>query len=565
MTIPVHLLAQAEVSYSWPFVVLAVCVVTIVVLITVLRVHAFLALLLAALLAGWLTKSGNLPGELTGPELALFEAVSARPGNVAGIQSELGDTTLTQAAIIPALERMASKGALIAEGNGDERTYRPGITLAEANKSHGRNHFVHVLDLSARDFGTAAGNIGIVIALASIIGVSLMESGAADVIVRRFMRLFGEQRASLALLGSGFFLSIPVFFDTVFFLLIPLARALSLRTGKHYMLYVMAMCGGGAITHSMVPPTPGPLLVADALQLDLGAAIVAGLISGILPAIGVLYMAKWIDRVSPVALRETSGATLAELNAIINRKDEDLPPFSLSILPVVLPALLIALASFVDMAGKKMPGIVAAFGGVEGFSAFNGVVQFLGNKTLALLLGAVIAMSLHLKQCRLTFAALGEKVAPALETAGVIILITSAGGAFGAMIRHSGVGEAIKHLAEGQNVNYVLLAWTVTAVVRIAQGSATVAMITGSALMFAIIGDGADLPYHMVYIYLAVGFGSIILSWMNDSGFWVVAKMGGFTEKETLKSWTVVLTGISIIGLIETLVFSSILPLAGAE
>jgi GntP family gluconate:H+ symporter len=485
--------------------------------------------------------------------------VSVQATDVATIQRQLRD--LPADATRRTLDRLVAKGVVIAEENGEERTYRSAITPAEAKKWHGRNHFVQVLDQAARDFGTAAGSIGIVIALAAIIGVSLMESGAADAIVRRFMRWFGEKRAGLAMLASGFFLSIPVFFDTVFFLLIPLARALGLRTGKHYLLYVMALAGGGAITHSMVPPTPGPLLVADALRLDLGVAIVAGFISGILPAVVVLYLAKWLDRVLPVPLRETPGATLAELNDIVNRRDDELPRFSLAVLPVVLPALLIALASFLDMAGKKLPGVVAGLGGAESFAVLNSVVQFLGNKTFALLLGALIAMALHLKQCRLTFAALGQKIGPAFETAGVIILITSAGGAFGAMIRHSGVGDTIKELAEGRSVNYVLLAWLVTAVVRVAQGSATVAMITGSALMFAIVGDGADLPYHMVYIYLAVGFGSIILSWMNDSGFWVVAKLSGFTEQETLKSWSVVLTAISVIGLIETLVLSSVLPL----
>lgn len=558
-------LALAEASQFWPFVVLALCVGAIVLLITKLRVHAFLALLLAALLAGWLTPTGNLPGELTNRELAVFQTVAERPATRETIQQQLTDAGLPADRAALTLDRLVAKGVLLAEGNGEARTYRAIITEAEARRFHGRNHFVQVLDQAARDFGTAAGSIGIVIALASIIGVSLMESGAADMIVRRFMRLFGAQRAGIAMLASGFFLSIPVFFDTVFFLLIPLARALGLRTGKNYMLYVLAMAGGGAITHSMVPPTPGPLLVADALKLDLGAAIVAGLLSGILPAIGVLYLAKWLDRISPVPLRETAGASLTELNTIVNRRDDELPCFSLAVLPVVLPAVLIALASFLDMAGKKLPGVVAALGGAESFALLNAIVQFLGNKTLALLLGALIAMALHLKQCRLTFAALAQKIAPSLETAGVIILITSAGGAFGAMIRHSGVGEAIKELAEGRSVNYVLLAWLVTAVVRVAQGSATVAMITGSALMFAIVGDGSSLPYHIVYIYLAVGFGSVILSWMNDSGFWVVAKLSGFTEQETLKSWTVVATAISVIGLIETLVFSSILPLTGAR
>ncbi|MGB1674742.1 MAG: hypothetical protein ACPHRA_16095, partial [Limisphaerales bacterium] len=122
-------------------------------------------------------------------------------------------------------------------------------------------------------------------------------------------------------------------------------------------------------------------------------------------------------------------------------------------------------------------------------------------------------------------------------------------------------GEAIEGLAEKFSLNYILLAWVATAVVRIAQGSATVAMITGVGLMSAVIGDGSGLPYHPLYVFLAIGFGSITLSWMNDSGFWVVQRLSGFTEKETLRTWTVLLTVIAIVGLIEILVFSKILPL----
>ena len=123
------------------------------------------------------------------------------------------------------------------------------------------------------------------------------------------------------------------------------------------------------------------------------------------------------------------------------------------------------------------------------------------------------------------------------------------------------MGEAIEGLAEKFSLNYILLAWVATAVVRIAQGSATVAMITGVGLMSAVIGDGSGLPYHPLYVFLAIGFGSITLSWMNDSGFWVVQRLSGFTEKETLRTWTVLLTVIAIVGLIEILVFSKILPL----
>lgn len=559
------LLAQASagegLSY-WPLGVLVISVAFIVVAISVLRLHAFLALLLATLLAGWLTTPGRLPREVTATELSVFEIISSQaPCTLEAIQEGLGARGFPKDAAALQVTRLLAKELIWEDKFHGRSAYRARTTVAEATKMRGANHFVAALDQAARDFGTAAGNIGVVIALASIIGICLMESGAADKIVRRFMGLFGERRAALALLASGFFLSIPVFFDTVFFLLIPIARALAVRTGKHYTLYVMAMCGGGAITHSMVPPTPGPLLVADALKLDLGLAIVAGLATGILPAVVVYHVARWMDRAYATPLRETAGASMADLRAIVSRRDEDLPGFGWSVLPIVLPAGLIALASFLDLAGKRFPWLVSWLGGAEGFATVNATAQFFGNKTMALLLGAGIAMGIYLRQYRLTLAGLGEKLGPALETAGVIILITSAGGAFGAMIRHSGVGEVIKDLAVGREINYVLLAWAVTAVIRIAQGSATVAMITGSALMHAIIGDGAGLPYHLAYIYLAVGFGSIILSWMNDSGFWVVAKLGGFTERETLKSWTVMLTVISVTGLIETWLLASALPL----
>jgi len=416
-------------------------------------------------------------------------------------------------------------------------------------------HAVQALEQVAIEFGKVAGNIGIVIALASILGLCLMESGAADRIVRSLLAWFGERRAAWALVASGFFLAIPVFFDTVFFLLLPVARALALRTGGNFMLYVMALTGGAAVTHSLVPPTPGPLLVADALGLDLGTAMLAGLLAGLLPALAVYAMAQGFNRRVPVPLRESPGAPLADLRAIAQRPPEALPPFGLAVQPVILPTLLIALAAFADLPALHPPGADA-----PGRASLRTVVLLLGNKNLALLCGAGLAMFIYGRQARLDRAELNRKLIPALETAGVIILITAAGGAFGGMIRHSGVGELVKALAAAHAVNLILLAWLVTAVVRIAQGSATVAMITGAALMRAIMGDGGALPCHPAYIYLAIGFGSIILSWMNDSGFWLVSRMCGFTEKETLRTWTLLETGISLVGLLETLLLAQLLP-----
>jgi GntP family gluconate:H+ symporter len=420
-------------------------------------------------------------------------------------------------------------------------------------------HLVQALEQLAVEFGRTAGNIGIVIALASIIGLCLTESGAADRIVRRLLAAFGEKHAAAALLAGGFVLSIPVFFDTVFLLLVPLARTLALRTGGNFMLFVMAMSGGAAITHSLVPPTPGPLLVAETLRLNVGTAMLAGLLAGLLPALAVYAVAHVFNRRVPVPVRDIAGARLADSQALIGRKDAALPPFGLAVLPVVLPACLIGLAAGFELLNRS-PGWLGTVGGASWFQSVAEAVAFLGNKHFALLLGAGAAMLVYRRQAGLGVAELSRKLAPAFETAGVIILITAAGGAFGGMLRHSGVGEVARALAAGHSLNLILLAWLATAAVRVAQGSATVAMITGSALMSAIVGDGATLPYHPAYIYLAVGFGSIVLSWMNDSGFWLVSRLCGFSEQETLRSWTLLVTGISLVGLVETLLFSAWLP-----
>lgn len=425
------------------------------------------------------------------------------------------------------------------------------------------NPLVQAVELSMSEFGRSAGSIAFVILLAAIIGMCMLESGAADKIVRRSIAVLGEKRAPLALLGSGFFLSIPVFFDTVFFLLIPLARALALRTGRNYILYVLAICTGGVITHTLVAPTPGPLLVAETLRplgLDLGTSMVAGILCGIVPAIGMLYLGRWLDVKVPVPLRETPGASLAELQAIVDKKDSELPPFALAIMPVLMPVLMIAAASFMGLAQTSLPDVVALLGGEMSFDAIKHYIDFIGNKNVAMLTGTAIAIYILVRQKKLGLNQVSDAMGPPLETAGVIILITAAGGAFGAMIRHTGVGEVIKHLADGYGVNYVLLAWLVAAVIRVAQGSGTVAMITAAGLMAAILGDGQSLAVHPVYIFLAIGFGAVFCSWMNDSGFWVVGKLSGFTERETLKTWTVLTIFVSVIGLVQVLALSWAFP-----
>jgi GntP family gluconate:H+ symporter len=502
--------AAAAAPNWWPFVVLIVSVTLIIFLITKLKMHAFLALILAAFAAGFLTFEFKL------------DAINSISG-----------------------------------------------ALREDAKI---NSWVAAVELSSIEFGKAAGSIAISIGLASIIGLCLMESGAADKVVRRFLAAFGEKRAGLALLASTYVLSIPIFFDTMFMLMVPLAKALRLRTGRDYMLYLMCICMGGVVTHSLTVPHPGPLAMVDNLRVDPGLSLLVGITAGILPCLFGFFIARWLNNRTEIPLRETPGTTLEELKGISSQAESTLPSFFWSILPVLLPIALISMASFFKIV--KGTTVEGWFGSAASFASLSKVAFFIGNKNIALSIGTILALWVLARQRQFTFTKMSELLGPPLETAGVIILITAAGGAFGGMLRHAGVGDAIGGLAKTYSINLLLLAWLTAAIIRIAQGSATVAMLTTSAIVWDMINPGSDVPagqllavmggklgYHPMYLFLAIGFGAFCCSWMNDSGFWVVNRLSGMTEKETLKSWTVMLTVTSVMGLVQTYVLAKLLPL----
>jgi len=402
------------------------------------------------------------------------------------------------------------------------------------------------IEAMLREFGASAGSIGYSIAVASVIGAALMESGAADRIVRTFLAVLGEKRAPLALLGAAFVLGVPVFFDTVFFLLVPLARALTARTGKNYMLHLLAICAGSVITHATVPPTPGPLAVAEILKLDLGLVLLAGLGAGALPALGGLWFARWTDRRCPVDLRPAPGSSVAHVTSIAHRDASELPGFGASIAPVLLPLALIGAASIAGtMRASIAPGLFE-------------IVTLLGNKNIALTFAAMVAVAVYLRQRGLPWRQTDAVVGEPLATAGAIILITAAGGAYGAMLKQSGIGEAIRGWAGGSGVGAVALAWGLAALLRAAQGSTTVSVITTAGLVMSMGGAGA-LGVHPLALYLAIGYGGLCLSWMNDSGFWIFSRMTGLTERETLRSWTVLLSLVSFIGLLEAIALALVL------
>lgn len=491
--------SAAAVRY-WPFVVLVVSVGVIVALITVARLHAFLALILAAMSAGLMARAGSLPRV---PNLA---AGAEQPG-----------------------------------------------------------HWVRAVELTTAAVGKTAGDVGLAIALASVIGACLLESGAADKIVRRSLALFGPRRAGLALLVGAYVVSIPLFFNTLFMLLVPIARALRMRTGKDYVLYLMAICGAGVLTHSLTVPHPGPMAMVADFHLDPGLTLSLGLLTGLVPLAVGWAVTHWLDRRVDVPLSQTEAGGPEnppgrEPAAVALQPEENLPSLPASLAPVVLPVVLLSLAS---LAGGFERTILNRYSSTAVAIALD-AAQFAGNANVALMIGTAVAVALLMRRRGLTLAGVGAVIAPPLETAAVMILIIAAGGAFGAMLRNAGVGDAIKAAAAGVDVSLILLSWAVALVLRIAQGSATVAMLTTSAMiapMAAAARTAAELPYHPVYLFLSIGYGAFGVSWMNDSGFWLVSRLGGMTERQTLKTWTVLLTVNSVVGLGTTLVLAKVLPL----
>ncbi len=441
-------------------------------------------------------------------------------------------------------ERVDKLAVLVSEGSAEER---PGsgervihpAALSSAKSLGGSNIGERVAD----GFGSTCANIGILIAMASIIGKCLLDSGGADRIVRTALGWFGERGAPLAFLFSGFLLGIPVFFDTVFYLMIPLGKALQMQTKRNYLLYVLTIVAGATMAHSLVPPTPGPLLVAEQVGIDMGVMILGGMVVGIFAAAFGYVYASFANRVWGLPLRESPDFSLAELEAVANRDISELPPFWLSLLPILLPVVLIGGYTILESMIPAGPA--------------RRLAATLGDKNIALVLSGIIAILMLVRQKGGKLKELADSMQGALASGGVIILITAAGGAFGTVLQQTGVAGLIGQLSTTEPMVVILLAFGITTAIRTAQGSATVAMITAVGILGGLSGN---LAFHPVYLALAIGCGSKPLSWMNDSGFWVITKMSGMTESEGLKFITPMTASMGVIGLIVTLIGVKLFP-----
>jgi len=412
------------------------------------------------------------------------------------------------------------------------------------------------IDRVAVAFGTMAGKIGVLIALAAIVGKCLTESGGADRIVRSFLDLFGAARVPEALAAAAFLLAPLVFFGTAFYLIIPLARCFGRHTGRDYLLYVLAIGSGGAITHVLVPPGAGPLLIAANLHLDLGAMIVAGTLIGIPTALLGLGGSRFLNRRMTLSVRPYPGEQEREPPRV-----EQLPGLTVSLVPVVLPLGLISADSLLRAFVAPAGGERAASGLATGLASTMAV---LGNPNLALLISAGIALGLVARTRHFSLAQLANVAEEALASCGVMILLVCAGGAFGAMLGEAKIGPLIEDVFPRGGVSPLVTLWlafAATIALKIVVGSSTVAIATSSGMLAALDTSAGSLGCHPLYLAAAVGVGSLVFSWMNDPGFWLITRMSGMTETEALKSWTPWSAWLGLAGMAVISVAAWLLPL----
>ena len=309
------------------------------------------------------------------------------------------------------------------------------------------------------------------------------------------------------------------------------------------------------MAHSLVPPTPGPLVVAEQLGVDIGTMILAGCIIGLpCAAFGYFYASLFANKMWTLPLRESADFTMKDLEELTNRAASRLPPFWLSVLPIILPVILIA--------GYSVLKAVVSKEWMAANPTFSDVAATLGDKNIALILSALIAMITLIRTCKTSRQELADAVSSALAGGGIIILITSAGGAFGKTLQETGVANLISDLPDVSPAMIITLAFLITTAIRTAQGSATVAMMTAVGILGGLAQSGG-LPFHPVYLACAIGCGSKPIAWMNDSGFWVITRMSGMTEAEGLKYITPMTTLMGLVGLVVTIIGATLFPMSG--
>ncbi|MGI9244253.1 MAG: GntP family permease [Verrucomicrobiales bacterium] len=404
--------------------------------------------------------------------------------------------------------------------------------------------------------GNALGFIATIIGIGAIFGAILEHSGGTQSLANSMLRRFGPERAPWAMLLTGFIISIPVFLDVALVILAPLLYALARDTKKPLLIFGLPLVAGMAITHAFVPPTPGPVAVGFILGVNLGWVILFGVMVGLPTAIicGPFLcskVAKFVDVPLPEHVPDEDPTPEAGL-----------PPFSLILTLIVLPIVMILANTIVEQALAS--GLADGLSSSERKTAlakalteapiWQQLIHFLGHPVIALLTCTLIALHFLGTRRGVDRQTLLEISTRALGPAGIIILITGAGGVFKGVLIATGIADALSEAFSGSGIPIIVLAYLFAALVRIAQGSATVAMLTAAGLMSGFI-DGLDAP-NLALITVAIAAGATGYSHVNDSGFWMISRYFGMSEAQTLKTWSLISTAISLVAFVLILIIS---------
>lgn len=389
-----------------------------------------------------------------------------------------------------------------------------------------------IVETIQEGMGSTLGFVAVVVGLGAMFGAILEHSGGAEAVASFLLKHFKEKGTSWALMLTGFLIAIPVFFDVAFIILVPMIYSLQRKSKKSLLLYGIPLLAGLAITHSFIPPTPGPVAVAEILKADLGWVIVFGFLVGIPTAIisGPLfgrYIAKRIHIDAP------------ELIESIQTNDQTRPSVGMILAIIGLPIILIVCNTV--LTSPLAEGWVS--------ETIKSWLQLIGHPFFALILANLIAWYLLGLRRGTSSKILQTITGKSLGPAGIIILLTGAGGVFKQMLIETGTGTMLADYFKELGLGIFAVAFILAALVRMLQGSATVAMITAAGVVAAFLKADPLNAMDTALLVIAIASGASILSHVNDSGFWLVSKYLGMTEKQTFRSWTVMTTILALVGI----------------
>jgi GntP family gluconate:H+ symporter len=385
--------------------------------------------------------------------------------------------------------------------------------------------------------GATLGHIAVVVALGTMLGKMLAESGGADRIAYTLIRVFGEKNIHWAMVAIGLVVGLPCFFEVGFVLLIPIAFTVARRTGTSLVLVGLPMLAGLSVVHGLVPPHPAALMAVTIFKADVGRTILYALIVGIPTAIlaGPIY-AKII---APHIHLPADNPMAAQF--IDHDPERSLPGFWLTLFTILFPVLLMLIGSWADAVSTPK-------------TALNDALHLIGNDDVALLIGVLLSFYTLGRMRGFNRATILRFTNESLAPTATITLLVGAGGGFGRILQDSGVSQAIISVALHSHIPLLLMAWLLAALMRLATGSSTVAMTTAAGIVAPIALQVGGV--HPELLAIATGAGSLIFSHVNDGGFWLVKEYFNMSVADTIKSWSVCETVISVTGLVLTLALS---------